>query len=115
MRPIRDYHLLSIPDLEDELSVVADLLYRSIEMLGRVKTTHHCDNLLYYYQSSGESHAAKQREADYNTQNQLSDVIEFEQQVAAYRLSYETLVSFISWRRSAFDGEASSRLQSSLT
>jgi hypothetical protein len=114
MRPIRDYHLLSIPDLEDEFTTVADLLFKSIEMLGKFKTTHHCDNLSYYYQADADSHAAKQRMADYNTQNQFSDVIEFEQQVAAYRLSYETLVAIISWRRSSY-GEEASRLQSSLS
>ena len=114
MRPIRDYHTLSIPDLEAEVCIVGDLLYRSIEQVGKFRVQHHCDNLLFYHESQAESHAAKQRQADYNTQNQFADLVEFEQQVIAYRLSYETLVAMISWRRSEH-GEEASRLQSSFS
>jgi hypothetical protein len=111
MRPIRDYPSLTVSDLEDELCQVATVLERAMQALAQARTVHNCDLLKFYYESAEESHAARQRAADYNTQTQLADVIEFEQQVAAYRLNYETLVSFISWRRSdVYDGISASRL-----
>lgn len=110
MRPIRDYPTLSIPELEDELASIATVLARSMEALGSAKVTYNCDQLQFYYQSPDDTHAARQRFADYNTQTQFADVQEFEQQVAAYRLNYETLVAFISWRRSDRDVFSSSRL-----
>jgi len=110
MRPIRDYPSLTVPDLEDELCQVASVLERTMEALAKAKTVHHCDNLRFYYENLEESHAARQRVADYNTQTQFADVIEFEQAVAAYRLNYETLISFISWRRSDIDVFGPSRV-----
>ena len=111
MRPIRDYPSLTIPDLEDELASVAAVLERSLTELGRAKIAHNCDHLVKYYECDEDTHASRTRYADYNTQTQLADVIEFEQQVATYRLNYETIIAFIAWRRSDLhDLEASSRL-----
>lgn len=110
MRPIRDYPTLLIPDLEDELASVASALERSMLEHAKAKVTYNCDQLVHYYQCEEESHAARSRFADYNTQTQFADMVEFEQQVAAYRLNYETLIAFISWRRSDRDVFSSSRL-----
>lgn len=104
MRPIRDYPSLTIPDLEDELASVAAALERSLTEHGRAKVTYNCDHLVKYYESADETHASRTRFADYNTQTQFADMIEFEQQVAAYRLEYEILTSFIVWRRSDIHG-----------
>ena len=114
MRPIRDYPELTVPDLEDEIAQVATVLERSIQELGRAKIVYNADHLKHYYESPDESHAAKTRHADYYSQTQLADVIEFEQQVSAYRLNYETLVAFIAWRRGDRDVLTASGLQSGL-
>jgi hypothetical protein len=102
MRPLRDYPSLSESELEEELVEVLTLLERSMEALSRAKITLHCESLKFYYEID-DSHAARQRFADYNTQTQYADVVEFEQQVAAYRVNQDTLVHFLSWRR---DGKA---------
>ena len=99
MRPIRDYPLLDLPDLAYELAEISTLLTDSLTILGRAKTTLDCDNLdAYFNKVEADSHAARQRLADYTTQNQRADVVELEQQVAAYRVNYELLTNLITWR-----------------
>jgi hypothetical protein len=98
MRPVREYHALEVADLEVELSEVHSLLLQSMEQLAKARTALQCDNLTMYWQSTEDSHAARQRFADYNTQTQFADVIEFEQLVAAYRVNYDTLIAMIAWR-----------------
>jgi hypothetical protein len=98
MRPIRDYPLLDLPDLAAELAEIGTLLSDSMTMLGRARTVLDCDNLQQYYQAEADSHAARQRIADYMTQNQRADVVELEMQVAAYRVNYELLTNIIGWR-----------------
>lgn len=109
MRPIRDYPDLTVGDLEREFADIATLLTESMSMLGRARINHECGNLQHYHSpNAGDTHAARQRFADYTTQNERADVIELEQQVAAYRVNFEILSLFLQARRA--DNGVTSRL-----
>ena len=98
MRPFHEYPKISIDELQTELSSVVKLLYDSMGEYSKVLGDYERDHIAAYYESPDDSHAARTRWADRQTQSLHEDVIIFEQNIAAYRVLHDYITNLIQWR-----------------
>lgn len=75
MQTTTTYGTLSPTELRDELVIVTAALAAEWTELGAICADQHADYLSAYARSPGASVAAKNREAEYNTVDQIRDIM----------------------------------------
>ena len=99
MRPIHELYLLETDVLQKELGEVSERLARFLDQEAVAVMEFERTNLNRYFSSGSESHAAKQREADYHSLQEREDVLTFTKEVKALTLIRDYLIRLIEWRQ----------------
>jgi hypothetical protein len=96
VRNVAEYGSLGIGELRAELIQITGAIASKYESLGAALADQQQDYITAYVQSPGNSVAAKNREAEWNTQVQIRDIIESRATINSLTLCRDLLV-FLLW------------------